>query len=98
VWLGTQWKGSESEKTVLENELMIARDWSKKFGRPIFLGEFGAYSKADMDSRALWTNHVARTAEKFDFSWAYWEFCSGFGVYDTGKDAWNDPLVQALLP
>jgi endoglucanase len=98
AWLGTKWQASDAEKTIMENELRPAYEWSKKNGRPIFLGEFGSYSKADMDSRALWTNAVAQTAEKFEFSWAYWEFCSGFGVYDLEKDAWNDPLVLALLP
>ena len=35
-----------------------------------------------MDDRALWTRAVAREAEKWGFSWSYWEFCSEFGAYD----------------
>jgi endoglucanase len=51
-----------------------------------------------MDSRARWTDYVAREAEARGFSWAYWEFCSGFGIYDAGKKQWFEPLLQALLP
>ena len=32
------------------------------------------------------------------FSWAYWEFGAGFGVYDREAKAWVEPIRQALLP
>ena len=51
-----------------------------------------------MDSRARWTAFVARTAEAHSFAWTYWEFCSGFGVYDPVAHAWREPLLNALLP
>jgi len=62
------------------------------------MGEFGAYSKADLDSRARWTEFVARSAEKRDIAWAYWEFCSSFGIYDSLKNEWVFSLVKALIP
>ena len=51
-----------------------------------------------MDSRALWTDYVARQAERREFSFAYWEFCSGFGAYDQDKNEWIAPLLDALVP
>ena len=61
----------------------------------MFLGEFGAFQGADMESRAQWTRFVAREAEKCGFSWAYWEFCSGFGAYDPKAESWRDgPQVR----
>ena len=98
AWLGTTWKGERSEKEPITWHFDIVANWSKENNRPIFLGEFGAYSKADMDSRALWTSFVARQAEARGFSWAYWEFCSGFGVYDPVLKMWNEPLLTALIP
>jgi endoglucanase len=62
------------------------------------VGEFGAYSKADMQSRALWTEFVARTAEANGMSWHYWEFIAGFGVYNSDANDWNYPLLYALIP
>ena len=29
---------------------------------------------------------------------AYWEFCSGFGIYDPERHRWIEPLKEALLP
>jgi endoglucanase len=97
AWMGTKWNGSDSLRMIMRQDLFLAADWGKRNNRPIFLGEFGAYHKADMDSRALWTDAVARTAEELGITWAYWEFCSGFGVYDSAAGRWNDPILEALI-
>jgi endoglucanase len=98
AWMGTKWSGSQAEKDTIRRDFTIAARWSEENSRPIFLGEFGAYSKADIDSRALWTAYVSRTAEELGFAWAYWEFCAGFGVYDSSMRAWNEPILKALIP
>jgi endoglucanase len=97
-WMGTVWKGSSPEKQSIEFDFNAVSQWAAKNNRPVFLGEFGAYSKADLASRALWTTFVAREAEKLGFSWSYWEFGAGFGVYDPNTRQWNEPLLQALIP
>jgi endoglucanase len=97
-WLGTTWEGTEAQKALLERDLDRAARWSSEQSRPVFLGEFGAYSKADMDSRQRWTAFLARSAEQRGFSWAYWEFGAGFGVYDREAQAWVEPIRRALLP
>jgi endoglucanase len=93
---GITWTGTSEEKELIETRLKVAADWSKKHNRPIFLGEFGAYDKADMDSRARYTAFVARTAEKLGFSWAYWQFDSDFIVYNINKEQWVMPILNAL--
>ncbi len=97
-WLGTTWEGTEIEMSGVLRSLDAAASWGEKHNRPLFLGEFGAYGKADIDSRARWTSFVAREAEKRDMSWAYWEFGAGFGVYDRARRGWNQRLLDALLP
>lgn len=97
-WLGTEWKGSSAEKQRVQYDFKIVATWAEQNHRPIFLGEFGAYSKADIESRARWTSFIAREAEKQGFSWSYWEFCSGFGVYDPNTNKWIEPLLKALIP
>lgn len=97
-YLGTPWEGKEWEKKAIDTDFDLALMWAQKYHRPIFLGEFGAYSKADMDSRKRWTEYVARSAEKRGFSWAYWEFCAGFGVYNPQTHGWVEPLLTALIP
>jgi endoglucanase len=98
AWLGTTWQGTEVQKRGVIADLELAAEWGRAHDRPLYMGEFGAYSKADMDSRARWTAFVARTAEERGISWAYWEFCSGFGVFDPTQGTWNEPILEALIP
>ncbi len=82
----------------LRGELERVAAWSKKTGRPVFMGEFGSYGKADNDSRIRWTNFVRSTAEQLGITWSYWEFGAGFGVYDRGSRSYKTDLTKALLP
>jgi endoglucanase len=95
---GVLWTGSDAEKNVVFADFSKANAWAKTNNRPMFLGEFGAYDKGDMDSRARYTAHVARTAESFGWSWAYWQFDSDFIVYRIDKNEWVDPIRHALIP
>jgi endoglucanase len=96
-WLGRKWTGSLEETKRLRGDFDKAMAWGQKHNRPIFLGEFGAYSAADMQSRARWTSAVVRESTERGFSFAYWEFGSGFGAYDPKQEEWRGPLLQALL-
>jgi endoglucanase len=92
------WTGTDEQVTTMRKELDIASNWAKKNNRPIYLGEFGAYEKAPHESRVAWTSTVVREAEARGWSWAYWEFGAGFGVYDRAMDEWRTPLLKALIP
>ncbi len=94
---GVTWSGTAEEKNEVVTKLKVAADWSKANDRPIFLGEFGAYDKGEMKSRELYIAFVARTAEKYGFSWAYWQFDSDFIVYDIDKESWVKPILNALV-
>jgi endoglucanase len=96
-WKGRKWPRGDADREALHKALAKAAAWGRAHDRPIFLGEFGAYEAADMESRARWTRAVSREAEKLGFSWAYWEFCSGFGAYDARTGKWRAPLKAALL-
>ena len=98
AWLGRTWTGSFREKRMIELELDRAVKWAQENKRLLYLGEFGAYERADMESRIRWTSFVAREAAQRNIPWAYWEFNSGFGVYDPIRNQWRDELLQALIP
>lgn len=96
-WLGTKWTGTAAEKQEVQRDFDKAIAWAVQHRRPIYLGEFGAYSKADMESRVRWTRFIAEESLKRKMGFGYWEFCSGFGVYDPNNDLWIEPLKEALL-
>jgi aryl-phospho-beta-D-glucosidase BglC (GH1 family) len=96
-WLGTRWYDLEYERETVMQEMEAVVNFSNERNIPIHMGEFGAYSQADMESRRLWTGFMARYFESLGFSWAYWEWSAGFGIYDPQADSYREPLVEALL-
>lgn len=98
LFLRTRWKNVKIQKRRIDNHFKYVSNWAIKNRVPINLGEFGTYHKANLNSRLLWTNKVARTAEKYNFSWIYWEFGAGFGVYDIDRKQWNKCLLNSLIP
>lgn len=97
-WLGTTWTSTVSQRNKVNSDFEKAAAWSQTRHRPVYLGEFGAYSAADQRSRVIWTDYIARQAETFGFGWAYWEFGSGFGIYDRDARQWRLDLLGALIP
>ena len=94
---GVKW-GTDAEKQAVIDDFARVQDWSKANNRPILLGEFGAYDKGDMDSRAKYTSAIARTAESFGWAWTYWQFDSDFIVWNMDKNGWVAPIHNALIP
>ena len=93
---GIAWLGTEAERAAIRTHFEAAQKWAETEKRPLFLGEFGAYDKAEMASRARYTAAIARTAESLGWSWAYWQFDSDFVLYDIDKEAWVGPIHEAL--
>ena len=95
---GDTWDGTEAEKAAIRKDFTIARDWAKAEGRPIFLGEFGASgTNPNFPARVRWTRFVREEAEAHGFAWAYWEYQSGFGIWDPKPKAWRKDLLEALV-
>ncbi len=97
AWLGTEWNDSETERMVVEQEFAPLVAFEKDYNVPIHIGEFGAYNKADMFYRKKWTTYISRYLETLNWSWAYWEFSAGFGIYNPNSKVLNQDLVDALL-
>lgn len=87
----------EKQIARLTAPLDIAVAWGKEHHVPIYLGEFGAYDRADLESRVNFTRAMREAAEQRGLSWAYWEYNSGFGLYDPKAGQWIAPLKDALL-
>jgi endoglucanase len=98
AWLGTSWNGTQSEKNSIINEFNYIVLWAASRNIPVNLGEFGAYSKADIDSRVRWTSFMAELCKNYDISFHYWEFCAGFGIYDQSTGKFIESLYRALIP
>ncbi len=96
-WTDVSWTGDAKQRKALADAFEQAGRWGREHRRPIYLGEFGAYSKAPLEQRVLWTRAVVDEAEKQGMSWAYWEFCSGFGAFDPQARKWRLELLDELV-
>jgi aryl-phospho-beta-D-glucosidase BglC (GH1 family) len=96
-WLGTRWMDLDTEREVIRQQFQAVLNARATHGIPVHVGEFGAYSRADMQSRVCWTRFLARYFDEQEFSWSYWEFSSSFGIYDPQSGELRQPLVNALL-
>jgi endoglucanase len=96
-WLGTKWEDLDLERKQIQSEFDPLITFAKINDAPIHIGEFGAYGKADIDSRAKWSTFLARWFESKGWSWAYWEWSAGFGIFDPTTGQMNTKLADALL-
>lgn len=94
---GVTW-GSETDLAAVTEHFKKVQNWALENNRHIYLGEFGAYDKAPMESRVRYTDSVCRTAEKMGWSWGYWQFDSDFIVFDVKNGQWVKPILGALIP
>jgi endoglucanase len=88
---------SAAQEGEMTAPLDVARSWSAATRYPVFVGEFGAYSKADSASRIDFDRKMRQAMETRGMSWAYWEFASGFGVYDPTTLTFRQGLLDSLL-
>lgn len=95
---GVAWNGTEKEREAIDRDFDKAQAWSVKNKRPLYLGEFGVYDKAEMSSRVRWLDYVTRSIEKRGWSWGYWQFDSDFVLYDIKARKWVEPVRDALVP
>jgi endoglucanase len=77
--------------------LDVAKQWSTARRYPVFVGEFGAYSKGDSTSRVTFNRTMRSAIEARGMTWTYWEFAAGFGVYDPTTLGFRQGLLDSLL-
>lgn len=90
--------GTEADYAALNKEFDSVKAWGDAHGRPILLGEFGAYEKAPQEYRVIWDRAVVKAAEARGFAWSYWQFDPDFTLYDIANDKWVEPILGALIP
>lgn len=62
--------------------LEFAREWAAYYGRPVHVGEFGAYSTSDAVSRARFYREMREAMDRRGLGWAAWDWKAGFYFWD----------------
>ncbi len=96
--LGIDWPGQVGTQQNMVVDLNRSVEWARAHERPLYLGEFGAYEKAEFGARTRWTTAIVTEASARGIPYAYWELRSSFGLYDLQKQQWRKELLDAVLP
>jgi endoglucanase len=85
-----------TQQATVQSILNTAKTWASSKSYPVFIGEFGAYNKAPDASRIAYNQFMASQAASRSMSWTYWEFSSGFGVYNPDTKTFKQALLDSL--
>ena len=91
-WLASD--GGYNDINTLERQIKQAYDAAQKFGKPLYLGEFGAIHGADEPSRIRWYRDIVTLCDKYGIGYTAWDYKGGFGIIRNGKT--QQEMIKAL--
>ena len=107
---GTRWDNPNADNTPydftddmkyeIELAFKMVKDYQEKYGRPVWIGEFGAYNRiAPEGARVKYADFIVKEMKKAKCGWAWWAFKAEFGVYNINTDEWQEDgaLIDALM-
>ncbi len=86
-----------SSERFLKAAVERAAEWSRYYGRPIHLGEFGAFTTADPASRANYYRAFREALESAGIGWAIWDWKAGFRYWDEKANQPEPGMHEALF-
>ncbi|MGA2244385.1 MAG: glycoside hydrolase family 5 protein [Verrucomicrobiota bacterium] len=89
--------GNPSSPRAFTGELKYVHQWSEYYHRPIHLGEFGAYTRADEQSRVNFYRTFRAAAEREQIGWCIWDWSAGFRYWDRASHRPMPGLHEALF-
>ncbi|HWD19623.1 MAG TPA: glycoside hydrolase family 5 protein [Verrucomicrobiae bacterium] len=90
--------GNPSSPLAFAGEQQEARQWSDYYGRPVHIGEFGAYTMGDAASRARFYTAFRAGADALGLGWAMWDWNAGFMYWDPNTKQPAPGMRAAMFP
>ncbi len=90
-------ENNPSSPLAFRGRLQRARAWAEYWGRPVYVGEFGAYETADPQSRVNFCREMRQAMDAAGLGWAIWDWKAGFHYQRNGAP---DPpaMREAIFP
>lgn len=87
----------DSQELKMSADLKAAKDWSEKHKVPIFLGEFGSFTRyASEADRCRHAETVYKILGRLKIPNAWWEWDGGFNMFKTGTTEIADCMRKAI--
>ena len=93
---GTVHWGSSADKAQLQTDAAYAAQVQRELGKPLFLGEIGAYEKAPYSDIVDYTRETRKAFERVGISWCVWNFTATYPFYDSERKKWDENKLSAL--
>ena len=90
-------EANPSSTIAFTDRLKFVRAWSDYYGYPVHVGEFGAYVKADAQSRANFYAAFRQAAETEKLGWCIWDWSANFRYWDKTNQRPMPGLREALF-
>lgn len=87
-----------SSPAAFRGKLAQAKKWSDYYGRPIHIGEFGAYEIAPAASRDNFYREMRAAMDELGIGWAIWDWKAGFKYWDGTRNAPVNNMRDSLFP
>ena len=100
-WLGDGYKNKvaldDNIKSSVKEHIEQCRYYEERTGRKVWISEWGVYQGiADKEDISQYADYFSGICRENKISYCYWEFCSGYGVYDINAGAWKEFLLNNL--
>lgn len=103
---GATWNGvstdqvrlTDSCKANVTNALEKCANYTERTGRKVWVSEWGIYlgSAVDHDDAAEYARYFNSECDRLGVANCWWEFCSGFGLYNLKTDEWKDYMIKSF--
>ena len=103
---GADWMGDgydkkihldDSIKASVKSHIEQCRYYEERTGRKVWISEWGVYQGiADKEDISRYADYFSGICKENKISYCYWEFCSGYGVYDMNAGTWKEFLLNNL--
>ncbi len=90
-------ENNPSSPIAFAGRMKLAHDWAAYYGRPVYVGEFGAFTRADQESRANFYRAFRQELAKENLGWAIWDWNAGFRYWDSRKNEALPGMREALF-
>jgi endoglucanase len=88
---------ADSKPEKILKDLQAAKDWSVKHKVPIFLGEFGAFTRgASLEDRCRYAETLYSALKKLEIPHAWWEWDGGFNMFEPDSTEIADCMRKAI--
>lgn len=101
TWTGfspAQVKLTETTKANVTKSLEKCANYTERTGRKVWVSEWGIYigSAVDKADAAEYARYFNAECKRLGVANCWWEFCSGFGLYDMNKGEWKDYMYDSF--